>query len=72
MIATMDRQMGHKMMRRSAVFLLSGILAGVWGPRAGAAGSDEAGAQPPRVIEVTASRFAFEPAGIEVVVGESP
>jgi len=72
MIATMDRPMGHKvMMRRSTVFLLSGILAGAWVPPAGAAGSDEAGAQSPRVIEITASRFAFEPADIEVLVGES-
>ena len=64
--------MGHKvMMRRSTVFLLSGILAGAWVPPAGAAGSDEAGAQSPRVIEITASRFAFEPADIEVLVGES-
>lgn len=72
MIVTMDRQMGHKiMMRRSAVFLLSGILAGAWVLPAGAAGSDEAGAQPPRVIEIAASRFAFEPADLEVLVGES-
>jgi len=72
MIATMDRPMGHKvMMRRSTVFLLSRILAGAWVPPAGAAGSDEAGAQSPRVIEITASRFAFEPADIEVLVGES-
>ena len=66
----MDLQVAHTMKRRSAVFLLSAILAASGATSAGAEGADEASMQP-RVIEVTASRFAFEPADIEVAVGES-
>jgi cytochrome c oxidase subunit 2 len=71
MDAVMDIDMRHTVKRRGAVFLLSAILATSGATRAGAEGSDEASARQPRIIEVTASRFAFEPADIEVAVGES-
>ena len=59
------------MMRQSAVLMLSTMLIASGATWAGAAGSDEAPIQQPRVIEVAASQFAFDPADIEVAVGES-
>lgn len=67
----MDTEVGQTMIRTSAVLLLSVMLAASGPTSAGAANSDAAAAQQPREIEVVASRFAFEPAEIEVAVGES-
>ena len=71
MDVTMDTEVGHTMMRQSAVLVLSAMRVASGATWAAAEGSDEAPVQQPRVIEVEASQFAFEPSDIEVAVGES-